>query len=179
MDLDDYPLLNEPNVMLVVLKTATAGPVEPAQCVDRLLGDLHRIGHDVPEDVAPMLHRRVAGAFHYLCVAGLLDPDEEGRCILTERGKKVLEEHPAGIDASVLVAFPEFLSYVRSRRTTQDEDEGRAGPVEPKGAYDDGWAAFMSGRGITDNPHPFDTREHLDWENGWCEARDETSDEHP
>lgn len=174
MDLDDYPLLNEPNVMLVALKTATAHPAEPGQCIDMLLRDLRRVGHEVPEDLAP-LRRRVAAAFHYLCIAGLLDPDEDGRCTLTERGRKVLDEHPAGIDASVLVVFPEFRSYVRSRRTTRDEDEGRSGAVEPKRSYNDGWAAFMEGRGITDNPYPFDANEHLEWENGWCEARDETS----
>lgn len=172
MELDDYPLLNEPNVMLMALKAATSGRVAPERCVERLLEHLKRIGSGIPESPEP-LRRRVAMVFQYLAVAGLLDPDEEGLYTITDRGRRMLEQYPAGLDSSVLVAFPEFRSYLRGRRTTWEEDEGIGRPVEPKPAYDEGYAAFLQGLGLTDNPNPSDSIDHLEWENGWSEARDE------
>jgi hypothetical protein len=39
--------------------------------------------------------------------------------------------------------------------------------------YDEGFAAYQSGRGLPDNPHPLDSCAHQQWANGWSQARDE------
>ena len=41
-------------------------------------------------------------------------------------------------------------------------------------AKDAGYEAHGEGLTLSDNPHPTDTRAHLDWQNGWSQARDET-----
>jgi hypothetical protein len=39
--------------------------------------------------------------------------------------------------------------------------------------YEQGFAAYESGRGLPDNPHPLDSCVHQQWANGWSQARDE------
>jgi hypothetical protein len=172
---EEYPLLNEPNIMLIALKTARRGPVTPEDCVRELEANLTRAHEAPPEDGDLLLHR-VTAAFRYLCVAGLLDPDETGSCAITERGRDVLMDNPTGVDPSVLMAFPEFRSYVARpnpfKRTADYETI-----TEPSKEFDEGYVAHHAGLGLTDNPYEFDTFGHLEWENGWCDARDEPSDE--
>lgn len=174
MDFDDDPLLNDSNVMLVALRTATQAPTTPDACLARLNRIIRRAGATEAGSPAE-LHKLVKRAFHYLCMAGLLDPDQDGVCTITKRGRDVLRDHPTGVDFSVLEAFPEFRSYLRHPWPDRDE-EGEFGPgVEPKMAYDQGFAAFKLGQPLTDNPHDSDTVNHLEWENGWFEARKENS----
>ena len=169
-DEDEYPLLNEPNVMLVTLRTAARGPVTPEECVRELEANLLKAQETPPADEA-MLRRRVAVAFRYLCVAGLLDPDETGRCTITERGTDMLWSNPNGIDSSILMAFPEFRSHV-CRPNALSRSAGEPGAAEPTPQFDEGFEAYHARKGLTDNPYEFDTFAHLEWENGWCEARD-------
>lgn len=169
-DLDDYPLLNESNVMLVALKAAAVTPVLPEDCVRRLLRALERAEIPPPPDMTH-LRRQVAAAFRYLCIAGLLDPDEEGRCTLTPRGEEMLATHPHGIDCSVLIRFPEFRAFVDRQPPFAHYDEPPPASA-PSPAYEAGYAARGAGRALSDNPYEFDTHGHLEWENGWCEARD-------
>ena len=173
MDLDDYPLLGEPNVTFVALKTASVAPAVPDDCLWQLQKSVRQAHMALPDDLSE-LKNRVAMAFHYLCVAGLLDPDENGRCTITQRGEQVLQEHPKGIDPSVLVMFPEFRAFIRSPRRYTSQDNGEL-PAESNPAYDAGYAARLQGNGLTDNPYEFDTFSHQEWENGWCEAHDEFS----
>jgi restriction system protein len=174
---DEYPLLNEPNIMLVVLRTAAKAPAQPEDCIREIKANLLLAREEAPPD-ATLLPFRVAAAFRYLCVAGLLDPDETGRCTLTERGKDVLWANPNGIDSSLLMAFPEFRSFIARPNPFREQPEIPA-PAEPSTQFDQGYEAFSAGRGLTDNPYEFDTFAHLEWENGWCEARDQPSDQHP
>jgi hypothetical protein len=171
---EEYPLLNEPNIMLIALKTAVQAPATPEDCVRELETNL-KLAHEAPPADADLLLHRVTAAFRYLCVAGLFDPDEAGRCTITERGRDVLLDNPNGVDSSVLMAFPEFRSHIaRPNPFGPEADQPSAG--EPRAEFDEGFEAFHAGRGLTDNPYEFDTFAHLEWENGWCEARDEQSD---
>lgn len=49
---------------------------------------------------------RVAWAITHMTQAGLLNRPERGRYALSERGTKVLQEHPEGVDLHVLQQFP-------------------------------------------------------------------------
>lgn len=171
MDTDDYPLLNESNVMLVALKCAAKGGATPEGCVRRLERSLRLAGVEAPADPKE-IPRRVASACRYLRIAGLLQGDNGGLTI-TRRGRETLAAHPRGVDSSVLAQFPEYLAFIRRPRQGVAERQDDSGPPEPAKEYDEGYAAGLHGRALTDNPYTFDTIGHLEWENGWCEARDD------
>src|SRR6266702_8667173 len=71
--------------------------------------------------------------------AALLTSTEGDRFIATRRGRERLAEHPAGIDESVLMQFPEFRAFIqRSAR--------RPPPEDPRSdQYDEGYAAHQAG----------------------------------
>jgi hypothetical protein len=67
-----------------------------------------------------------------------------------------------GADATVSIQPDEFRAELAC---------GNAQPsLEP---YEDGFGAYLSGRGLADNPYPGDSCAHLQWANGWSQARDE------
>jgi hypothetical protein len=39
--------------------------------------------------------------------------------------------------------------------------------------YEEGFAAWQSGKGLPDNPYNLDNCAHQQWANGWSQARDE------
>lgn len=173
MDIGEYPLLNEPSIMLAALKTAAKGPASPDDCLRRLECDLRLIRETLPKDRAAV-RKRIAAAYHYLYIAGLVDPeDHSGRFVITLRGEETLRAHPLGIDLAVLAQFADFRAFIRrSRDSTRTRDAGLP-VIEPTASYRDGYAAYGEGRELADNPHAFDTADHLEWENGWSEAREE------
>lgn len=165
-------VLTTANIMLTALRVSEAAESVPEDCVRQILFDLEQADEPAPSDMET-LRRRVAEAFFKLSVAGLLDPDQHGRCTLTSRGRRTLQEHPKGIDSSVLEQFPEYRRYLREQPPNPDAD-GDVSPVaEPKAGYFLGYAAYLSGRAMTENPYASDSVSHLEWENGWSEARAE------
>ena len=60
----------------------------------------------LPSGKQPLYTNRVAWAITHMSQAGLLIRPERGRYLLSERGKKVLQEHPDRVDISVLAEFP-------------------------------------------------------------------------
>jgi hypothetical protein len=162
----EYPLLNTPNVVVVILRTAAEGAATLADCAARLQSLLDRAGEHPPfgpRDVASRLEMLI----RYLTEAGLLAPGTGGSFTLTQRGRAALDEHPQGFDTADLMVYPEFARYVRSLGR-------RRGPIDARaGGYDQGFSAYWSGEMPADNPFPADTADHLAWENGWSEALDE------
>jgi len=67
----------------------------------------------------------------------------------------------------VLVQFPEFRRYIKKPRETNDTEVPR--PRE----YNLGYESYRAGKSLDDNPYRFDNADHLAWENGWFEARDD------
>lgn len=173
MDLDEFPLLNEPNVMLVALQAAGRGPAGPEDCLRQLRGSLRQAGLELPADTAPLLHR-IDTSYRYLHIAGLVDRDGDGRFAITPRGWETLSAHPKGIDTSVLVKFPEFRAFIRTPRAGEDSGAVR----EPMKEYDEGYIAGLAGGVLTNNPYSPDQIAHLEWQNGWCEALDEEQPEY-
>jgi hypothetical protein len=164
--MDDEPiLLHEPDFMLAVLRAARDEPARLEDAVARLQALLATAGEPLllePEE----LWRRFAHAAFLLQGAGAIAPTGDGCYRLTARGARLLAEHPDGVDQSVLRAFPEFRAFVAGL--------GREGPGDDPRlpAFDAGMQAFAENRQISDNPHAFDSPDHLAWECGWSEARD-------
>ena len=158
-------LLHEQDLMLALLHAAAEGPATMQGAVARLRGQRAAIGEAdaIDEDVMSRL-RRAALA---LRMAGALQRAETGVLRITERGRALLASHPEGIDETALMRFPEFRSFVAG---------GGAGrpPEDPRsGAFDAGQRAFAAGQPLSANPFAADSSDHLAWENGWSEERDE------
>ncbi|MFO1141114.1 MAG: hypothetical protein U1E59_01790 [Amaricoccus sp.] len=162
----EYPLLNTPNLVVVILRAAAAGPATLDDCMTQLQALLDRADEHPPfgpADVAP----RLATLVRYLTEARLLAPDGDDRFTVTERGQAALRDRPQGFDTADLMAYPEFARYVRGLAL-------RRGPVDARsGGYDRGFDAYWNGDAPADNPFAADSADHLAWENGWSEALDE------
>ena len=166
MDLSDFPLLNRPALMLLVLKTAAYGPATLADCRARLADELRRIHEhpDVPDRAIAAELREVRA---HLLAAGLLAPGDGDTVSLTARGRKVLDGHPLGVDETVLATFPEYRAFLRGFTRRKSMDDPRPG------SYDAGYTARREGAAMSENPHPPDSVDHQAWENGWSEAAEE------
>ena len=170
MELSEYPLLNRPALMLTVLNSASRGETTLEDCLHRLRADLARANEPMPPVDPKDLLAHLGDLKRRLMEAALLTSTEGDRFIVTRRGRELLAEHPAGIDESVLMQFAEFRAFIqRSAR--------RSPPEDPRSnQYDEGYAAHEAGSSLVDNPYPPDTIDHLAWENGWFEARDEEAE---
>jgi hypothetical protein len=177
MDLTDYPLLHEADMMLTLLRVAAKGPATVDDALARLKTNLDSIGETFPVADAEILPH-LARMREHLAKALLLAEAEGGRFTLTPRGEAALRDHPNGIDDSVLMDYPEFRDFIETRaghpmKTVGDKDAPGDDPriVE----FDQGFAAFRDGLDINDNPHSRDTPMHIAWESGWSEAKDDVA----
>ncbi|HEV7370235.1 ribosome modulation factor [Arenibaculum sp.] len=171
MELTEYPLLHTQDLMLAVLRSAADGPGTLADGLARIRATLDLAGEAPPvadEDILAHLDR----ARFQLLKAGLVEAAGGDRYQTTERGLAVLEEHPTGVDESVLMAFPEYRAHVERSPRAETGVPGRAETARRTPEYDEGYAAFREGRSLADNPYPWDQDRHLAWENGWSESRD-------
>ena len=161
----EYPLLNVPNLVVILLRQG-AVPATVADATAALQALLDRTGEHPPYGRADIA-ARLGMLVRYLTEARLLAPAGDGAFVTTARGKAALAEHPQGLDTADLMVYPEFARYIGGR-------DPRRTPLDPRaGGYDQGFAAYWSGDGPPDNPYPPDSADHLAWENGWSEALDE------
>jgi restriction system protein len=175
MELTEYPLLHEVDLMLTLLKVATEGPASIEDAAEQLKRNLQSVGEAQPVSDAE-LRTYLARARDRLFQAVLLTPFDDGRFAITPRGKQALSDHPDGIDDSVLMNLPEFRAFIEAEagspvKTIGSNDNGGDDPriIE----FDQGYAAFQQGISLQANPYERDRVMHLAWENGWCEARDD------
>jgi hypothetical protein len=172
MDLDDSPLLHEPDLMLAVLRVAAAKSGTLDDCIGylRMLRTCARVAQKIPE---AEVRARLQAAQVKLRRARLIEAPASGRLRITARGRQVLADNSDGVDDTVLMQLPEFRSangHTVAHRTRR-EVPAAAQPLDSE--YQRGFEAFVAGFSLADNPHPRDVRSHLDWENGWSQARDE------
>jgi restriction system protein len=168
MELTDYPLLHEADLMLTLLKVAAQGPASLEDAIERLRQNLQSVGESPPvsdEEIQAYLSR----VREHLVQAVLLVPQDDGRLVITPRGMKALSDHPGGIDDSVLMNYPEFRVFIETRsgysmKTVGDKDVPGDDPHIAQ--FDQGYAAFNDGLDINDNPHSRDKPMHIAWENG-------------
>jgi restriction system protein len=180
MELTEYPLLHEVDLMLTLLKVAIEGPASIEDAAGQLKRNLHSVGEAPPVSDAE-LQTYLARARDRLFQAVLLTPFDDGRFAITPRGKQALSDHPDGIDDSVLMNFPEFRAFIEAeagrpvkRIGSNNNDNDNKGGDDPRIVeFDQGYAAFHEGLSLQANPYEQDRVMHLAWENGWCEARDD------
>lgn len=169
MEFEEYPLLNVPTLMLLVLRAAAAGPVTLEICrakLDRMLARANE--HPAVSEADVVAH--LAKARDHLAAARLLMRLDGDRFVIAERGRQALAEHPSGIDDSVLEQFPEFRAYLARGTKPRSGSDDESSAVKK---YDQGYAAFLAGRTQRENPYDFDTAEHLQWDCGWFAALDD------
>lgn len=171
MHFREYPLLNTPHLMLVILRACAEGETSPDACTARLRELLARADEHPPYGDAE-IRARLDLLRRYLAEARLIAPADGDRFVITPRGREALAEHPQGFDLADLMAYPEFAHFIRALARARAEE--RMDPRTP--AYDEGFAAYRAGAMLADNPHPSDSVDHLAWENGWFEALDEDAD---
>jgi hypothetical protein len=168
MEFAEYPLLNTPHLTVVVLKAARSADATVDGAVTLLRTMLRRLKVEAPFDDAT-LRSRLRQVAAYLSEAGLLEIRPDDGIVITGRGRRVIAEHPAGFDTADLVSDAEIQRRIREHRR-------RASSSDPRTQqYADGYNAFREGAQITDNPFAPDANDHLAWEDGWCEARDDTA----
>lgn len=171
MHFREYPLLNTPHLVLVILREAARGKTSAEACAARLREVLAMANEDPPYSERE-IRARLDVLRRYLAEARLVEPVEEGdRFAITARGREALAEHPQGFDIADLMSYPEFASFIRG--LSRARAEGRMDPRSP--AYDEGFAGYHAGALLADNPHPSDSVDHQAWENGWFEALDEAA----
>ncbi len=166
MERDDSVLLHEPDLMLAVLRIGAARAGTLDACIDHLraLRDRAKVEHRLPE---AEVRARLQAITAKLDRASLIEWPAASRFQITARGREVLADHPSGVDDSVLMQLEDRRAPTRQPATVLE-------PPAPKASeYDAGYEAYGEGRGLADNPHPSDARAHLDWQNGWSEARDQ------
>jgi hypothetical protein len=173
MDLDDSPLLHEPDLMLAVLRVGAGKAGTLDDCIEhlRLLRASAQVDEPLPEaEVRAGLHTVLAKLHR----AGLIEAPTPGRFRITARGREVLADNPDGVDETVLMRLAEYRSanghsYRGASSRNAPGTAARASTVD----YQRGYEANLAGASLADNPHPPDVRAYLDWENGWSQARDD------
>jgi hypothetical protein len=166
MDIDDAPLLHEPDLMLAVLRVAAAGSGTLDACVAHLraLRRCAKVDQLVPE---ADIRRRLQAVAAKLDRARLIERPAANGFHITARGRQALADYPGGIDDGVLMK----LEGINGRIRHGEAPQGTGLPSCSE--YDVGYDAFGEGLGLADNPYPLDARGHLDWQNGWSQARDD------
>lgn len=175
MDLREYPLLNEPNLMLRLLRLGRGPGASLDEAAARLMDDLQRINEPLPVGDAAV-RGWLETAWDRLLIAGAIETGpEDGAYATTALGARVLDENPMGVDETVLSSLPGYRSFLdrKARRSRSGVGHQPAGDDPHLPEYDQGYAAFLANRALDDNPHDADSVLHLAWENGWTEARDE------
>lgn len=76
----------------------------------------------LPSGRQTVFKNRVAWAKSYLKKAGLLDSPARATIVITEAGKKVVEENPKKIDSKYLEQFPSFVDFVSASDPTNGDD---------------------------------------------------------
>lgn len=169
VDLDDSPLLHEPDLMLAVLRVGADRSGTLHDCIEhlRLLRRAAQIEEPMPEGDVREALETVLAKLHR---AALIETPAPGRFRTTARGRAVLAANPDGVDDTVLAQLPEFRPanghHARAAMQTVAAQTLNA-------AYQSGFEAALAGASLADNPLPRDVRAYLDWENGWSLARDE------
>jgi ribosome modulation factor len=157
METNGSPLWHEPDLALAVLRVAAVGSGTLDDCLEHLR-QLRRCGQVADLAAESELRTRLEAVQGHLQLVGMLRVDASGRCRITAFGRRILEQR--GGEA-------------RARGTAPRTDGATAAaPVTPIN-YQKGYSACLTGTGLAENPYPAEVRAHLDWENGWSQARDD------
>jgi hypothetical protein len=166
MALDESPPLQEPDLMLAVLRVANAGSGTLDDCVEHLrqLRRFAQVDELMPE---AEVRAQLETARAKLGRAGLIETGAGGRLRITARGRQLLADNPGGVDETVLM-------QLRPPRPINGHDGAESSPPQAGSIdYQRGYGAYFAGAKLAENPHLPAAQAHLDWENGWSQARDD------
>jgi restriction system protein len=77
----------------------------------------------LPSGQTPLFNNRVHWAKTYLKKAALIESPKRATIIITNRGKKILQEKPSEINVKFLKRFPEFVEFHSSKKEGSNETE--------------------------------------------------------
>jgi restriction system protein len=126
------------SVMLPLIKVLDDGQERTMREVtDMLAGSFHLTEHEreelLPSGQQSIFSNRVAWAKSHLKAAGLLENPVRGRVRISEVGRKVLAENPAGINVKFLKRYPAYCDFVGKSAPAEHEDvSGGITPVEER-----------------------------------------------
>lgn len=166
MELEEFPLLHFADLVAALLRASSGQPATVEDATRRLGADLEA-AHERPPVGPAEVSDHLRRALRHIAAARLVELLDEERFRITPRGRAMLSEHAGGIDDTVLMRFPEFRDWLGrlSDHPPPEDARGRE--------YQRGFAAFIEGADLTDNPYRPDTAQHLAWESGWYEGRDD------
>jgi ribosome modulation factor len=162
---DEPVLLHEQDLMLALLRSAAERPAAPGDALERLERLREQAG-EPPIGDRDEIETRLREATLALTVARALEAGEDGMLRITQSGRDLLARHQDGIDMTVLMELEPFRAAMEAKAVGPGRDPRPS-------AYATGHRAFIDGRRYAENPFPGDTVDHLLWQNGWSEARDE------
>jgi restriction system protein len=109
----------------VLVATDGGEPKSQAQIRDMVAPALGVSDEDrqvvLPSGNQAIFANRVAWAITHMSQAGLILRPERGRYVLSERGKKVLQDNPERVDLTVLQQFPEWREFRGRKREKHAE----------------------------------------------------------
>jgi len=159
---DELPLVNTPNLMILILHEAQSGAASVESCAAHLARLAETTGETLPLDRG-QIDARISAHIRYLSAARLIEQHGDG-WRLTSRGRGALTRHPKGFDLADMMEYPEFAQYMQARQ------HHSAGMDARGGSYDEGYAARLEGQRMTANPYGETSVDHQSWENGWMQA---------
>ena len=111
-------------IMLPLLKEISDGNEHPLQQVIEALAQQFSLSDVERKELLPsggqfIFHNRVGWARTYLKKAGMLSTPRRGIMHITDRGLKILSDHPKRIDTKFLRQFPEFLEFQGGKEEPQ------------------------------------------------------------
>lgn len=122
MSVPDYQSLMAP--VLSVLRDGVEHPLSELREIlaSRLALTEEDLQAKIPSGTS-LLANRVHWAVTYMIQAGLVSRTKRGVVCITERGQKVIAEHPDRVDTRLLSQFPEFIEFQTRSRRPRHADE--------------------------------------------------------
>lgn len=131
-------------IMLPLLKEISDGNEHPLQQVIEALAQQFSLSDVERKELLPsggqfIFHNRVGWARTYLKKAGMLSTPRRGIMHITDRGLKILSDHPKRIDTKFLRQFPEFLEFQGGKEETPGEPESGTEQLDPQETIEAGY----------------------------------------
>lgn len=110
----------------------------PARDVVSEIADQYNLTEEERKELIPsgqttVLSNRVHWAITYLVKAGLLGRPRRAVVIATDRGRKVYQKYPDGVDNQVLGQFQEFIDFRTRSRSSKSKDSGAEARIDNAG----------------------------------------------
>jgi restriction system protein len=130
MAIPDFQALMRPLLAFAAdgAEKSTKGATESLAKELKLSDD--ELHHLLPSGKQSTFGNRVHWARFYLDKAGAIKRTRRAHFLITERGRKLLAENPKEISVAILRQFPEFVAFVASKASGQNEPAVQPNDVE-------------------------------------------------